>query len=84
MEASKELLLQHHYIGVVNLHEYFPSVSTQQERISMFLDCLRRGKEVYDAYNESWDKIDIDRKDIQAINTLASEIENVYALSQYI
>ena len=83
LEASKELLLQNHYIRVVNLHEYFPSASTQQERISRFLDRLRRDKEFYDAYNESWNKIDIDRKDIQAINTLASDIENVYALSQY-
>ena len=83
LEASKELLLQNHYIEVVNLHEHFPAASTQQERISMFLNCLRRDKELYDAYNKSWNKIDIDRKDIQAINTLASEIENVYALSQY-
>ena len=83
LEASKELLLQNHYIEVVNLHEHFPSASTQQERISKFLDCLRRDKELYDAYNESWDKIDIDRRNIQVVDTLASDIENVYALSQY-
>ncbi|MCH5246073.1 MAG: SIR2 family protein [Muribaculaceae bacterium] len=83
LEVSKEQLLQHHYIEIVNLHEYFPSANTQQERISMFLDYLRRDKEKYDIYNENWGKIDIDRNKVNVIDSIASEIENVYTLSAY-
>lgn len=83
LETSKEQLLQHHYIEVVNLHEYFPHACTQQERISLFLDHLHRDKEIYDTYNESWGKINIERGKLKIIDTLVSEIENVYKLSTY-
>ena len=36
LDASKELLLQNHYIEVVNLHKCFPEASTPQQRISLF------------------------------------------------
>lgn len=81
--TSKEQLLQHHYIELVNLHEYFPHARTQQERISLFLDHLRRDKEIYDAYNESWGEIDVERGKLQITDSLAPEIENVYRLSKY-
>lgn len=83
LETPKEQLLQHHYIEVVNLHEYFPHASTRQERISLFLDHLHRDKEIYDKYNESWEEIDIERGKLKIIDTLGPEIENVYKLSGY-
>ncbi|WP_285815520.1 SIR2 family protein [Phocaeicola sartorii] len=83
LETPKEQLLQHHYIEVVNLYEYFPCAHTQQERISLFLDHLHRDKDIYNVYNESWEKINIERGNLQIIDTLVPEIENVYKLSMY-
>lgn len=83
LDASKELLLQNHYIKVVNLHECFPDASSPQQRISLFLDFLSRDKEFYDDYNDGWERINIDRDSLQKINSLSVDIEKVYTLSKY-
>ena len=83
LDASKELLLQNHYIKVVNLHECFPDASLPQQRISLFLDFMSRDKEFYDVYNESWGRIDVDRDGLHKINSLSADIQNVYTLSKY-
>lgn len=83
LDASKELLLQNHYIEVVNLHKCFPEASTPQQRISLFLDSLSRDKEFYDVYNESWGKINVDRGSLHKIYSLSVDIEKVYVLSKY-
>lgn len=83
LDASKELLLRNHYIEVVNLYECFPETSTQQERISQFLDYLSRDKDSYDIYNKSWGRIDVERGNLQCIESMVNDIENVYKLSIY-
>ena len=83
LDASKSLLLQNHYINVVNLHELFPEANSYNERMLRFLDYISKDKLKYEKYNESWRKINLDRKSIGPINGLLHDIEQVYKLSDF-
>ena len=83
LEASKILLLEHHYIKVVNLHCLFPEAKDRRERILRFLDYLGKDKVMCEEYDDSWRQIDVARNNISAINELSTSIEQVYELSVY-
>lgn len=83
LEASKILLLEHHYIKVVNLHCLFPEAKDRRERILRFLDYLGKDKVRCEEYDDSWRRIDVARNNLSAINELSPYIEQVYGLSGY-
>ncbi len=83
LEASKALLLEHHYIKVVNLHCLFSEAKDRHERILRFLDYLGKDKVKFEEYNDSWRQIDVDRDNLSVINELSPYIEQVYVLTGY-
>lgn len=81
---DKQLLLQNHYIEIVNLFEFFPDATSDQERVDAFLEYMSRDKERYERYEENWKSMPVKLDDIlRADDDFVKKVEETYRLSAY-
>lgn len=83
LDDAKRLLLENHYIEIVDLFDCFPGISSDKGRIIAFLDSIGRDRGKYEVYDSSWKEIDVGRNRSGVADSLVRNVGRVYDLSDY-